>query len=172
MAAQATSENQSTTKSSQSRQDAERVTLRSQRRVRFHLGTVTLGAGYTNFSGPAFLPLYYSYFDPFWASRLCCMPYYGYPPYAYAVGPGYEEGHVELQVKPRTAAVLINNAYAGTVPSLKGNIWLKPGVYELSITAPVHHNFHRRIYVLSGKKLKIVARLSPVTPQDAEKEKP
>ena len=171
-AARASTEKQSPAKACQSKPKAERVSLRSQKHGRFHLGTTLLDAGYTSFSGPAFLPLYYSYIDPFWRSYLCCTPYYAYPPSVYAVSPGYGQGHVKLQVKPRTAEVLINNSYAGTVASLKGNIWLKAGVYDLTIKAPDHCNFHRRIYVLSGKKLDIVAKLAPETPQDAEKEKP
>jgi hypothetical protein len=68
--------------------------------------------------------------------------------------------------------VLINNAYAGTVASLKGSVWLRPGVYDLCVRAPDRLDFRRRIYVLSGKKLEIMARLAPANGPQNGKEKP
>lgn len=56
--------------------------------------------------------------------------------------------------------MLIDNAYAGTVASLKGSMWLSPGVYNVCLKASGHSDFCQRIYVLSGKKLEIVARLA------------
>lgn len=140
-----------------------------------------IGAGYTHFSGPSILPLYYSYGYPYW-SYYRYSPFWGYPywgPAYYGLLPflpfasrGYDKGQVKLRVDPRTAEVLINNAYAGTAASLKGNIWLRPGVYELRVKAPGRVEFRRRIYVLSGKKLEILARLAPANGPKNGKEKP
>lgn len=139
-------------------------------RIRLHLGTVTIGTGYNYASGPSILPMYYSYAYPFWG-YYGYAPYWGYPswspvfyaypPYSAWTTPRSDEGHLKLEVEPKSAEVFINNAYAGTVAGLKGSIWLKPGVYDLCVKAPGRMEFRRRIYVLSGKKLKVLARLAP-----------
>jgi hypothetical protein len=48
----------------------------------------------------------------------------------------------------------LDNAYAGTVASLK-KFWLAPGVYELEIRAKDQAPKNKRIYVLTGKSLKV-----------------
>lgn len=141
------------------------------RRIRPHLGSVSIGTSYSRFSGPAVFPLYYSYIFPTWSysgyaplwnwsnwGPACCA-FPAYPQSAIARRNG--EGQVMLRVRPGTAEVLINNAYEGTVAGLKGNLWLKPGVYDLLIKAPGRAEFRRRIYVLSGKRLEITTRLAP-----------
>jgi hypothetical protein len=135
---------------------------------RVHInGGISVGGGYTHFSGLAVLPLYGGYgpwgygywgglapmgWSPFW---------YAYAPYA-ASGPGYAMGQVKFQVEPKTAEVLIDGAYAGTVASLKSNLWLEPGAYNLCIKSAGHADYCRRIYVLSGKNLAVLAKLPPV----------
>ncbi|MGH9403574.1 MAG: hypothetical protein ACRD2P_15895 [Terriglobia bacterium] len=142
------------------------LTSHPHHRIRFYLGPVMAGAGYTYFSGLAFLPLSYSYgypylgyygYAPFWGPD-----FYGYSPYAFNLGSGYDKGQVKLQVEPKTAEVLIDKAYAGTVASLKGSVWLSPGAYNVCFKASGHSDFCRRIYVLSGKKLEILSKLAPV----------
>jgi hypothetical protein len=137
-------------------------------RVRIHLGPVIASAGYSYFSGSAFLPVYYAYgypywgyygYAPLWGGGFWNPAFYGYPPYAYGVGYGDGKGQVKLQVEPKTAEVLIDKAYAGTVAGLKGSMWLSPGVYNLCFKAPGRADFCRRVYVLSGKKLEILAKL-------------
>jgi len=126
---------------------------------------LTVGAGYSHYSGPAVLPLYlygwgYGY-GGYWGPYALFGWYPPLPPDAYywGVGPAYPRGEVKLQVEPKTAEVWIDEAYAGTVASLKGSLWLEPGAYNLCVKAPDHADFCRRIYVLSGKKLQVLARL-------------
>lgn len=135
-----------------------------ERKWHVRLGTVSLGAGYVSnpfFFGPfwpygfypyslAYAPFFY---DPFFS------PFYG--PY-YSGGFGYapDKGEVKLSANPKTAQVFLDGAYAGTVNHLK-NIWLDSGAYNLSISAPGREPYQQRIYVLSGKSLKINAQLSP-----------
>jgi len=70
-------------------------------------------------------------------------------------------GQVKFQVEPKTAEVLIDGAYAGTVTSLKSSLWLEPGAYNLCIKSAGHADYCRRIYVLSGKNLAVLAKLPP-----------
>ena len=131
----------------------------SQPKHRIH---VYLGAG------PAFLPLFYPYgysywgyygYSPFWEDAFW-EPYF-YSPYSTGFGFGYGKGQIKLKVEPKTAEVMIDNAYAGTVTSLKSSLWLRPGAYNLCVKAAGHSDFCRRIYVLSGKKLEILSNLAP-----------
>ena len=137
-------------------------------RPQVHSDTISITAGYGHSMGPAVLPLYgfygpwaYPYGDywgvygafwwnPFW---------YPYAPYG-GFGPGNDKGLVKLQVQPKTAEVLIDGAYAGTVASLKNSLWLGPGAYNLCVKEAGHSESCRRIYVLSGKRLDVVARLT------------
>ena len=70
-------------------------------------------------------------------------------------------GQIELLVEPVTASVLINDAYAGEVQDLK-SFSLEPGVYNLRIEIDGRPGFAQRVYVLSGKTLKIEANLMAV----------
>jgi len=130
-------------------------------------GGISVGGGYAHFPGLTMLPLYggygrwgYGYWDalaPIWWSPF----WYPYAPYGGA-GPGSSMGQVKFQVEPKTAEVLIDGAYAGTVASLKSSLWLDPGAYNLCIKASGHADYCRRIYVLSGKNLAVLAKLAPV----------
>ena len=133
-------------------------------KVRVHFGGVYVGAGYSHFSGPFG---YRPFWSPFYSG------FYGYGPYGwdpFFYGPGYypyygdyrfapDKGEVKLTEAPKSATVYIDGAYAGTVDHLK-SMWLDPGAYNLTVSAPDHGEFHQRIYVLSGKSLKIAAKLS------------
>jgi hypothetical protein len=141
-----------------------------QHKVHLRLGTIALGAGYSHFSGPA----YYPYGYPLgWEFSGLWFPWGPDPFFA----PGYfvygsSKGEVKLAAEPRTAEVYLDRAYAGTADHLK-NIWLEPGAYDLSLAASGRQDFHQRIYVLSGKSLKITAKLIAAEPQPgAAKEKP
>lgn len=149
-------------------------------KTHFRLGSVTVGAGYAHFPNSfyaggfwpysfypyRFYPLAFGY-DPF---------YYGYPlfyaPYVPDLVYGSGKGEVKLAAEPKiaskTASVYLNGAYAGTARNLK-SMWLEPGAYDLSLSAPGQQEFHQRIYVLSGKSLKIAAKLSPTAGQKPEK---
>jgi hypothetical protein len=138
-------------------------------KYRVRLGGIAVGAGYA--SGP-FWPYYYpyGYYAPsFVYSSLFWSPYWGYPGF-YPVGyfnPGHGKGEIKLQAAPRNASVLIDGAYAGTADRLK-TIWLEPGAYNLTVSMPGRESYEQRIYVLSGKSLKITAKLAPKAPPREE----
>jgi hypothetical protein len=147
-----------------------------------HLGTVTFGASYTNF-GHAFLGPFYPYpYYPYGAFSVGAfyMPFSGYPfygPFYYpAYGPVWKYGPGKGEVKlsslgrNKNAEVYIDNAYAGIAGKLK-EMWLDPGVYDLSLKAADGSSFTKRIYVLSGKSLKITPdfQMSAKTPAAEDK---
>lgn len=169
-----TSRNQPAQTSSREKdQDAEQTnnkadddSARNRKHTHIHLGTVTVGASYTNF-GHAFLGPFYPYpYYPYGAFSVGAFytPFAGYPfygPFYYpAYGPvlkyGPGKGEVKLSSlgRNKNAEVYIDNAYAGIAGKLK-EMWLDPGAYDLSLKAADGSSFSKRIYVLSGKSLKI-----------------
>jgi hypothetical protein len=139
-------------------------------KLHLRLGTIALGAGYSHFSGPAydsasprgFYPLgweYSAWWFPDWGPYSLFTPGY----FAY----GSVKGEVKLAAEPKTAQVYLDRAYAGTANHLR-NIWLEPGAYDLSLRAPGREDYCRRIYVLSGKALKITAKLATAEPAPGE----
>jgi len=143
-------------------------------KLHLRLGGISLGAGYAHFSGPAFYPYGpYDFYPLGWDYSAFWYPYWG--PYSF-FAPGYfaygsAKGEVRLTAQPKTAEVYLDQAYAGTADKLK-DIWLEPGAYDLSVAASGHQAYHRRIYVLSGRSLKINATLvAEVKPGEA-KDKP
>lgn len=131
-------------------------------KTHFHLGTITLGASYTNF-GHGYGPFYPYGFYPYTFSAFYTPfhydPFYGpfyYPAYGPSVNYALGKGHVKLSSLGRNkdAEVYIDGAYAGLAGKLK-NIWLDPGAYNLSVRASDGSSFQKRIYVLSGKTLEI-----------------
>jgi len=63
-------------------------------------------------------------------------------------------GQVKLQSNAKDAEVYLDNAYAGTASKLK-SFWLAPGVYELEVRPSGQAPRGKRIYVLTGKTLKV-----------------
>jgi len=139
------------------------------RKFRLRLGAVSLSAGFSHFSGPYYYPYAYPFgyapfgFYPgdfvtasFWYPISSPLPFYG--PEAFRYGDG--RGEIRLSAEPKEAKVYINGAYAGTVDKLK-TLWLDPGAYDLTVSAAGREDFHQRLYVLSGKSLKISAKLDP-----------
>jgi hypothetical protein len=59
-----------------------------------------------------------------------------------------------IQTNEPTAQVLLDGALAGEARDLK-SIWLEPGAYNLTVRAQARTPFEMRVYVLSGKTLKI-----------------
>jgi hypothetical protein len=115
------------------------------------LGTVSVGAGYGYYSGPVW-PGYYSpfFYDPFYG------PWIGssfFAPPIYLV-PQPDKGQVSLQGSYKDAEVYLDNAYAGTTATLK-KFWLAPGVYDLEVRPKDQIPKKKRIYVLTGKTLKV-----------------
>jgi len=139
--------------------------VEASKQPRIRLGGISLTGGYSRFSGPAYwgTPFYGYYgsqfWTPFWPSH---SPYGGlafsgfYPAYNFQRGPNM--GEIKLQAEPVTASVFINDAYAGRVQDLR-SISLEPGVYNLRIETEGRPGFARRVYVLSGKTLKVEANL-------------
>jgi hypothetical protein len=118
------------------------------------LGTVSIGAGYGYFSGP-YWPGYWGGFypGPFYGPWLA--PWYGDPFYApvYLL-PQPDKGQVNLQTPDKNAEVYLDGAFAGTASDLK-KFWLAPGVYQLEVRAAGVAPQEKRIYVLTGKTLKL-----------------
>src|SRR5262249_10892626 len=135
------------------------------------MGTTNVGAGYTYVSDPFFSPFfpYYGIFTPgfFYPGYFYgpYAPFYGpYPPVYGTYPPSFnyaeDKGKVELAVLPKTADVYLDGAYAGSAGDLK-KIWLSPGAYDLEVSLPGGAPYRQRIYVLSGKSLKIKRNLLP-----------
>jgi hypothetical protein len=130
--------------------------------LHLRLGAIALGAGYSHFSGPTYYSPYpYGFYPLGWEYSAWWFPYWG--PYSdftsgyFAYGSA--KGEVKLAAEPKTAQVYLDRAYAGTANHLR-NIWLEPGAYDLSLRAPGREDYCQRIYVLSGKALKITAKLA------------
>jgi hypothetical protein len=151
---------------SQNSSDTKDEEKSSPHKVRWHLGTVTVGATYTHFSGPLF-------FSPFWTYGYYPVPFYHYGAYGLGYAPGFwypshyfdfneGKGNVRLSTNVKNAEVQLNGAYAGTMKDLK-SFWLEPGAYDLELSAPGRAPFQKRIYVLSGKSLRIQADLQTLT---------
>jgi len=170
------------------RDEAEDESARRPRsKTHFHLGTITVGASYTNF-GHAFVSPFYPFYGypypyyPYGAFSAGAFyttyfsdPFYGpYSYYApYAPGFGYAVGKGEVKLaslgRNKNASVYIDNGYVGPADKLK-KMWLDPGAYDLSLQAADGSTFRQRIYVLSGKTLKVAPEFKvEKTPQREEK---
>ena len=138
------------------------------RKMHVRLGTISLGLGYSSFSGPYYYPYplfgvypygvaYPAFFcDPFWCAPASLLN----PLYSGSLAYAEDKGEVKLTADPKTAEVYIDGAYAGTADRLK-TMWLDSGAYDLSLSAKGRKEFHQRIYILSRRSLKILARLEP-----------
>jgi PEGA domain len=142
--------------------------------LHLRLGMISLGAGYSSLSGPACYPYAPSFYslgcesEALWFPRTSSYPFFAPAYFAY----GSDKGEVKLAAEPKGAEVYLDRAYAGTADHLK-SMWLDPGAYDLSLVASGGKVFHQRIYVLSGKSLKITAKLVTGEPSRGEvQEKP
>ena len=138
-------------------------------RWHLHLGTISFGTGYSYFSSPYYGPYGFYPYSAFYSGMLW-DPYWGYLyPSGYF---NYNDGKGEVRLAaPKQSDVYLDNAYAGKAEKLK-SIWLKPGAYDLSVSNQDHASYHQRIYVLSGKSLKIEAKLEAKTQSPQTEEKP
>lgn len=155
------------TASFQSDQSAEKD--KSGHKWHVRLGTVSAGAGYTYVSNPFFGPFWpYGFYGPGWFYPAYYGPYDPfYGGYLPALSYADDKGKVELAVLPKTADVYVNGAYAGPAGNLK-KFWLDPGAYDLTVSTPGGTTFHERIYVLSGKSVKIKHTLMPQNVQEKQ----
>ena len=125
------------------------------------LGGFVVSAGYAHF-WPGAYPYGYPYgpfYSPF-SAALWWDPFWGFP-VGYPVGyfsPGDGKGEVKLSDAPKDASVYLNGGYAGTAEHLK-SFWLDPGAYDLVLSSPDGREYQQRVYVLTGKTLKIEAKL-------------
>jgi hypothetical protein len=133
-------------------------------KIHWRLGTISVGAGYS--SRPYYGPYAYDPFGPYgfypgdWVYSSFTYPLWGPYPFYPAGSLAYNSGRGEIRLtaEPKQAEVYIDGAYAGTADRLK-NMWLDPGAYDLTVTSKDRESFHQRVYVLSGKSLKITAKL-------------
>jgi hypothetical protein len=141
------------------------------------LGPAFIGASYSRLSGPLYYPYGLPPFDGYYRAWLW-QPYWAYPlsyPAGY-FGRNDGRGEIKLTLEPRTidpkrAEVYVDNAFAGTADHLK-NMWLEPGAYDLAVLSKDGASYRRRIYVLSGRSLKIAAKLDPPNPGEPKESKP
>jgi hypothetical protein len=129
-------------------------------RTHLRLGTVWLGASYSHYSGPYYYPYGpYGFYPGDWVYGSLWYPIWSpyYPPGHFDFNDG--RGEIRLTADPKVAEVYIDGAYAGTADRLK-SMWLDPGAYDLTVSAADRASFHQRVYVLSGKSLKITAKLN------------
>jgi len=153
------------------KQRDEKQAVQSERKTRVKLGTITVGGFFAHHSGYPYYPYlryphYYSGYGPFFWDPLG-WPYYApfyHPAYFTGFARAEDKGEVRLSAEPKTAEIYLDGGYAGTADSLK-TMWLDPGAYELTVSAKDRQPFHRRIYVLTGKTLRISAPLLPGPPE-------
>ena len=132
------------------------------RRPHIRFGGLMIGAGYTHWSGgwccgyPAYG--YYGAWMPFFPAFFSWDPFFYSPYYGAGFTGGPNMGEVKLHADLKDAEVFLDGAYAGTAAERK-SIWLDPGAYNLEVRAPGKRTYTRRIYVLSGKALRVNARL-------------
>jgi hypothetical protein len=112
--------------------------------VRF--GGVSVGVGYSYYTGP------YCCYEPYYAyDSFFSGPWY--TPFWFTQ-PSATKGTVKLLKLDKTAEVYIDQAYAGVAGDLK-DIRLDPGAYNVEVRAPNKEPVQKRVYVLSGKTVKL-----------------
>ena len=124
-------------------------------RLRVRLGGVFIGSGYSRYSGyPS-----YGYYSGFWGRRPDFFDPFLLWPFApgFATGFVYQPnmGEVKIQTNNKTAWVYLDGAFAGRADHLR-SMWLDPGVYKFEVREG-DRSYVQRIYVLSGKTLKLTA---------------
>jgi len=131
------------------------------RMPRVRLGGVMVNAGYTRWSGGGFGPWGWGPYS-YWGSPWMYGGFYGAVPFmmmpGFAWGP--DKGEVKLSSANRDAEVYIEGAFAGTASRLK-SMWLDPGVYNIEVRpagSKGGDGFQKKIYVLSGKVMRLEAR--------------
>jgi hypothetical protein len=137
-----------------------------QAKTRVLVGGVSLGGFYQHYSGFDSFPYYYPGSPPFWSGPPYLLwpypdlsPSWYYPGYSRSFSRSDGMGEVRLQTSEKSAEVLLDGAYAGVAEDLK-SIWLEPGAYTLEVRTLAGEQFKKRIYVLSGKTVKVSATLT------------
>lgn len=137
------------------------------RPARVRLSRFMVSAGIRYYSG--IYPFYYypkSCFGPCYDSSNFPSIYGFHSPLWYHTGwfTGFAyrdgKGEVRFRLNLPEADVYLDDGFAGKAKDLK-TMWLEPGAYNLQVEAADHEPLAIRIYVLSGKTLKIDAKLIP-----------
>jgi hypothetical protein len=126
------------------------ITSQSPASAGVRLGSISVGGGYGYSAGP-FWPGYYAPYYDGWFGYPFGYPYLASP---VILVPQPDKGQVNLQAPDKDAEVYLDDAYAGTTSTLK-KFWLAPGVYSLEVRAKDQLPKKKRIYVLTGKTLKV-----------------
>ena len=126
----------------------------------FSLG---VGAGYSRFR---YYPPF-GYFRPYsyyWGrypfhhlTGAWAYPDFYHPAYFAGYGRTAGGGRIKLKTKHKEASVYLDGAFAGLAKDLK-DIWLEPGVYQLKVEPERLAPFEIRVYVLTGKTVRIEPR--------------
>ncbi len=147
---------------------ASSVVASSHPRVR--LAGFSMGAGvslvsgnYPYFYGPAGYGWPWGFWNYPYLPEWGYSPLYYYPPWYMGFSYGDRRGEIRLQSDVPEADVYLNDGFAGKAKDLK-TIWLDPGAYNLRLEAGKLEPFTQRIYVLSGKTLRIYANLTGKEP--------
>lgn len=178
--AHATDNTQNAKSNSSAAQEQENDSEAPKHKVHVRLGGIAIGAGYAYSSGLFCCYGYYPYNYGFYPYNAFYNPFfypdpfydfYGYPPYDYRNDLGYagDKGEIRLSSSVKGAQVFIDGAYAGTTDKLK-DFWLAPGAYNVSVSAAGRQTYKERVYVLSGKSVKLKATLGPEDPAHAQGE--
>ena len=123
-------------------------------RPHIRLGGVLVSAGFTHVSGGypyyGYYPGYWGFgpawYDPFFSPFIHPGFYTGFPYQPYM-------GGVKIQTPDKSAWIYLDGALAGRADKLKF-MWLDPGAYNLELRDG-DRKFSQRIYVLSGRTLKV-----------------
>ncbi|MEJ7607349.1 MAG: hypothetical protein WKF37_14060 [Bryobacteraceae bacterium] len=114
---------------------------------RVRLGGVGVNVGYYGGSSWGY-PRAFGLYDPYWYSPFVHSGMYN----GFGYGPNL--GEIKLEGADKEDSIYLDGAYAGPARKLK-SMWLEPGAYNLQVRDPAGRKFERRVYVLTGKTLRI-----------------
>ena len=137
----------------------QQVKVEKQRRV--SLGGISIGAGYSRYGyhSPGFYhPSSPYYHGGYYSSYYHPIDAWAHPGYYLGFDRSDSTGRIKLKTTHAEASVFLDGAFAGVAKDLK-EIWLEPGVYRLKVAADLYEPFELRVYVLTGKTVKIEANL-------------
>jgi hypothetical protein len=131
--------------------------VRVEKQGRVQLGGISIGAGYSRYGyrSPGF---YYPYVPYYHGDYYHPLDAWAHPGYHLGFDKSDSTGRIKLKTEHKEASVFLDGAFAGVAKDLR-EIWLEPGVYQLKVATERHEPFELRVYVLTGKTIKIEADL-------------